>query len=127
VVGALGAGAFDDTAEAANLNYWAYWLGGVRLPQSDDRFMQERELTAWDPLTLLRGLTYGLHHAPGYLDLYAHTLWALLTARPWLPQASQVLAADLRARTEDLLDGDRITARSRRELTTVHYVLRERT
>ncbi|MDT9683571.1 XRE family transcriptional regulator [Streptomyces sp. TRM76323] len=117
----------DDTAEAANLNYWAYWLGGVRLPQSDDRFMQERELTAWDPLTLLRGLTYGLHHAPGYLDLYAHTLWALLTARPWLPQASQVLAADLRTRTEDLLDGDRITARSRRELTTVHYVLRERT
>ncbi|MFJ9794509.1 XRE family transcriptional regulator [Streptomyces sp. NPDC101145] len=115
----------DEAAETANLNYWAYWLGGVRLPQPDDRFMLDCEPTAWDPVTLLRGLTYGLHHAPGYVDLYAHTLWALLTSRPWLPLASPPLAGELTARTEALLDGGGLTERSRRELTTVHYVLRE--
>ncbi|MFI8518721.1 XRE family transcriptional regulator [Streptomyces sp. NPDC085481] len=117
----------DDTAEAANLNYWAYWLGGVRLPQSDDQFMRDRELTAWDPVTLLRGLTYGLHHAPGFVDLYVHTLWALLTAHPWLPQASHVLARDLAERAGRLLDGGGTSERSRRELSTVHYVLLDRT
>ncbi|MGP3685719.1 XRE family transcriptional regulator [Streptomyces sp. IBSNAI002] len=117
----------DDDAEAANLNYWAYWLGGVRLPQADDQFMQDRELTSWDPVTLLRDLTYGLHYAPGYVDLYAHTLWALLAAHPWLPQASKPLAHDLVERAQRLLDGNGISERSRRELTTVHYVLRDRT
>ncbi|MGA5191866.1 XRE family transcriptional regulator [Streptomyces exfoliatus] len=117
----------DDTAEAANLNYWAYWLGGVRLPQSDDQFMQDRELTGWDPVTLLRGLTYGMHHAPGYVDLYAHTLWALLAAHPWLPQASPRLAHDLTQRTSQLLDEGVASARARHELGAVHYVLRDRT
>lgn len=117
----------DDTAEAANLNYWAYWLGGVRLPQADDGFMRDRDPTGWDPVTLLRGLTYGLHYAPGYADLYAHTLWALLTAHPWLPQASGLLVRELEERTGRLLDGRGISERSRRELSTVHYVLRDRT
>ncbi|MEU6928343.1 XRE family transcriptional regulator [Streptomyces sp. NPDC046374] len=117
----------DDIAEAANLNYWAYWMGGVRLPQSDDQFMRDRQLTGWDPTTLLRGLTYGMHQAPGYVDLYVHTLWALLTAHPWLPQASPVLALDLAERAELLLEGGGTSERSRRELNTVHYVLRDRT
>ncbi|WP_405490176.1 helix-turn-helix domain-containing protein [Streptomyces sp. NBC_00096] len=117
----------DDVGETANLNYWAYWLGGTRLPQSDDRFMRDRQLTGWDPVTLLRGLTNGLHRAPGYVDLYAHTLWALLTAHPWLPQASGLLIPDLAERTEHLLDGGGISERARRELTNVHYVLRDRT
>ncbi|APU40981.1 hypothetical protein [Streptomyces sp. TN58] len=78
------------------------------------------------PVTLLRGLTYGLHEAAGYVDLYAHTLWALLTTHPWLVQASALLVCDLAERTERLLDGGRISERSRRELSTVNYVLRDR-
>ncbi|MFE0582628.1 helix-turn-helix domain-containing protein [Streptomyces sp. NPDC058874] len=117
----------DDAGEAANLNYWAYWLGGTRLPQSDDLFMRDRQLTGWDPVTLLRGLTYGLHGAAGYVDLYAHTLWALLTVHPWLAQASGGLVRELAERTECLLDGGRVSERSRRELSTVNYVLRDRT
>ncbi|MFF0432832.1 XRE family transcriptional regulator [Streptomyces sp. NPDC004327] len=113
----------DDTAEAANLNYWAYWLGGVRLPQSDDGFMRDRELTGWDPVTLLRGLTYGMHYSPGYVDLYVHTLWALLTAHPWLPKASPVLARDLTERVVRLLDEGATSQRAHHELNTVHYVL----
>lgn len=109
-------------AEAANLNYWALWLGPLPVPQADDTFMLDRDLSGWDPVTLLRALASGLHVAPGYVDLYAHSLWALLTAFPWLPQAAGPLAAPLRERTVQLLDGVPLSSRSRRELDHVHYV-----
>lgn len=115
----------DDDGEAANLNYWAYWLGAIPRPQADDGFMRDRDLAGWDPVTLLRRLTYGLHQAPGYAELYAHSLWALLTAHPWLPRASPALAASLGERTGRLLDARTISTRSRCELSTVHYVLDE--
>ncbi|MDT9692611.1 XRE family transcriptional regulator [Streptomyces sp. P9(2023)] len=117
----------DDTAEAANLNYWAYWLGALGDPQADDLFMRDRELSGWDPAVLLRRFGQGLViRAPGYLDLYVHSLWALLTAHPWLPQAYRPMAAVLAERTGQLLDGGGISERSRRELTDVHYVLDDR-
>jgi hypothetical protein len=112
----------DDTAEAANLNYWALWLGALPVPQPDDAFMRDRDLTGWDPVTLLRGLAHGLHLAPGYVDLYAHSLWALLTAFPWLPQAAGPLAAPLCEQAGQLLDRAALSGRSRRELAHVHYV-----
>lgn len=113
----------DDTAEAANLNYWALWLGALPVPQPDDTFMRDRALTGWDPVTLLRGLARGLHMAPGYVDLYAHSLWALVTAFPWLPQAVGPVASPLRERLAELMDGAVLSERSRRELARVHYVL----
>jgi hypothetical protein len=116
----------DDDGETANLNYWAYWLGAFTQPQADDAFMCDRDRSDWDPVTLLRrGLAQGLHHAPGYVDLYVHSIWALLTAHTWLPQASPALAADLDDRAVRLLDGDLVSQRSRRELSAVHYVLRQ--
>ncbi|AZQ75815.1 XRE family transcriptional regulator [Streptomyces luteoverticillatus] len=115
----------DEAAEAANLNYWAYWLGAARGPQSNDAFMLDRRLTDWDPVTLLRLLVQGLDEAPTYVELYAHSLWALLTACPWLPQAAPKLSADLRERIERILDSGGISARSRQELGTVTYRLRE--
>ncbi|MEV3858510.1 helix-turn-helix transcriptional regulator [Streptomyces sp. NPDC050095] len=115
----------DDTAEAANLNYWAYWLGALPQAQADDHFMVDRSLTAFDPVTLLRRLHRGLHQAPGYVDLYIHSVWALLSAHPWLPLAAPEIATTLGTQATQLLDGDRISARAKRELTTVHYVLRE--
>ncbi|MFF3277156.1 helix-turn-helix domain-containing protein [Streptomyces chrestomyceticus] len=113
----------DDTAEAANLNYWALWLGALSVPQSDDAFMDDRGLPGWDALTLLRALTRGLVKDPGFVDLYAHSLWALLTAFPWLPQAAGPTARDLHGRCEHLLDEVPLSARARRELGYVHYVL----
>ncbi|SFD55979.1 helix-turn-helix domain-containing protein [Streptomyces aidingensis] len=115
----------DDAGEAANLNYWAYWLGAVPAPQADDRFMPDRD-PVWDPITLLRLLVAGLHEAPGYIDLYVHSLWALLHAHSWLPQAVPSLVGELDLRVQRLLDGGRISARSRRELGAVHYRLQNR-
>ncbi|MEV7977251.1 helix-turn-helix transcriptional regulator [Streptomyces sp. NPDC086519] len=115
----------DDVAETANLNYWAYWLGSIREPQADDGFMLHGP-TNWEPVRLLRGLTAGLHQAPAYMDLYIHSLWALLTVNRWLPLADPALADGLGAHTARLLDldHDRISPRARRELSSVHYVLR---
>ncbi|MFD3549802.1 helix-turn-helix domain-containing protein [Streptomyces sp. NPDC058655] len=115
----------DDTAEAANLNYWAYWLGGYAVAQPDDAFMRDRELTGWDPVTLLRSLTGGIHLAPGYVDLYAHSVWVLVCAFPWLPQAAGRFAAPLHGKVAELLDGAGLSERSRRELGAVAYVLRQ--
>ncbi|MFK0297117.1 helix-turn-helix domain-containing protein [Streptomyces sp. NPDC090442] len=115
----------DDAAEAANLNYWAYWMGALREPQANDHFMADRALTGWDPVTLLRDLARGFVESPGYVDLYAHSLWALLTAHPWLPRASPTLAHSLADRVARILDAGVISPRSRRELGAVHYVLRD--
>ncbi|MER5971830.1 XRE family transcriptional regulator [Streptomyces sp. NPDC002055] len=114
----------DDAAETANLNYWAYWLGAIRGPQANDGFMRDRPRD-WEPVRLLYGLVSGLHQAPGYADLYVHSLWALLTAHRWLPLAAPDLTKQLNGRTEQLLGDRRISPRSRRELSSVHYVLRE--
>ncbi|MFF9057511.1 XRE family transcriptional regulator [Streptomyces sp. NPDC014882] len=114
----------DDAAETANLNYWAYWLGSIREPQSDDSFMRHGP-THWEPVRLLRGLAEGLHQAPAYTDLYVHSLWALLITNRWLPLADPDLTERLSAHTTRLLDHDRISPRARRELSSVHYVLRE--
>ncbi|THA32200.1 XRE family transcriptional regulator [Streptomyces sp. A1277] len=114
----------DDYAESANLNYWAYWLGSIQEPQPDDSFMRHGP-TDWDPVRLLRGLAAGLHQAPAYMDLYVHSLWALLNANPWLPLADAVLTGRLAAHTARLLDHGGISPRARRELSAVHYVLRK--
>ncbi|KRV48657.1 hypothetical protein AQ490_24295 [Wenjunlia vitaminophila] len=114
----------DDTAEAANLNYWAYWLGAMPETQTDDAFMRERTLSDLDPVTLLRRLTHGLGQAPGYVDLYVHSLWALLTAHRWLPTAAPPVADTLARSVGLLLDGGRTSSRARGELSELHYLLR---
>ncbi|WP_367125312.1 XRE family transcriptional regulator [Streptomyces phytohabitans] len=113
----------DDSAEIANLNYWAYWLGSTREPQADDGFMRHG-LTTTEPVRLFRGLATGLQQAPAYRDLYVHSLWALLITNRWLPLADPVLADRLAVHTARLLDHEGISPRARRELSAVHYVLR---
>jgi hypothetical protein len=115
----------DDTGEAANLNYWAYWLGAADGPQANDVFMRDRDLVGWDPITLLRLLIQGVDEAPTYVELYVHSLWALLSVHPWIPKSSPRLAEALSERTTCLLDGGRVSSRARRELSALHYVLNE--
>ncbi|MGI5450591.1 XRE family transcriptional regulator [Streptomyces sp. CA-243310] len=115
----------DDDGEAANLNYWAYWLGVAHQPQADDAFMRDRDLTGLDPVALLRALADGMHFAPGYVDLYTYSMWSLLHAHPWLPEALPSLSVSLAERLDRLLDEGGISPRSRRELASIHYVLHQ--
>ncbi|WP_405643045.1 helix-turn-helix domain-containing protein [Streptomyces uncialis] len=115
----------DDVAETANLNYWAYWLGVWDHPQPNDGFMTDRRSTSFEPVALLRRLVDNLHPAPGYVELYVHSLWALLMAYRWLPLAAPDLAARLRGQAGLLLDGNQLSPRARREISSVQYVLRD--
>ncbi|MEU6539726.1 XRE family transcriptional regulator [Streptomyces sp. NPDC047000] len=114
----------DDTAETANLTYWAYWLGSIQESQRDDGFMRCGH-GHWEPVRLLRGLTAGLHQAPAYVDLHVHSLWALLTRHRWLPLADPEAAERLYTYTSALLDRRVVSRRSGQELGSVHYVLRQ--
>ncbi|MFE7358358.1 XRE family transcriptional regulator [Streptomyces sp. NPDC057543] len=49
----------DDSAEAANLNYWAYWLGSIREPQPDDGFMRDGPLRGGGGLAAARSADGG--------------------------------------------------------------------
>lgn len=113
----------DDTGEMANLNYWAYWLGVDRLPRSNDTFMTDMSGARWDGLTLLRGLANRLDPELGCIDLNAHSVWALLTARRGLLATDPALNADLDARVTVILDSESISAQTRHELEAVHYGL----
>lgn len=116
----------DDRQEAANLNYWAYWIGEHNPPAVTDEFMTG-DLAGWRGTSLLRHLTAGLHPGSGYVDLTVHTVWALLDRRPHLLDDDPALTADLRARVEALLQHpDRLSDQSRSELSQVHYATKMR-
>lgn len=117
----------DDRAEAANLNYWAYWLGAVTQPQADDTFMNDYTLTSWDPVTLLRHMVRSDRQSSGFVDLYAHSLWSLVEAHRWLPQAAPTLAAEVADLSALILDEGQTCSRARHELSVVHFVLRQQT
>ncbi len=113
-----------DIGEAANLNYWAYWLGLDPVPQADDTFMIERPHGSWDGLALLRALSTRLAPDLGCIDLNVHSVWALLGARRGLLIVDPRLNDDLATRVTTLLDSDAVSRQSRAELESVHYGLR---
>lgn len=114
----------DDQGEAANLNYWAYWIGEIPDVELDDTFMGSRRPDTWHGRRLLRHVADRLDPAFGYLDLYVHTLWALLAARPHLLHDGSIDKGVLRNRVEILLDSPEISTQADRELSGVRYALR---
>jgi hypothetical protein len=89
----------DDLGEAANLAYWAYWVGEMR-PELSDDFMASGTLGTWEGRVLLDHLLRRLTPDHEYLVLYVHTLWALLAVRPGL----------LRLQGRSAMLGDRLEA-----------------
>ncbi|MDT0323350.1 helix-turn-helix domain-containing protein [Streptomyces millisiae] len=114
----------DDAGEAANLNYWAYWLGLDPLPRADDGFMASRSSRQWDASALLRAMASRLDPGLACIDLNVHSVWALLAAHPALLTVDARLTADLAGRVLRLLDSDSASSRARRELEQLNYGLR---
>ena len=113
----------SDTGEAANLAYWAYWVGETSAPQLSDDFIADGTLGPWSGHTLLTHLVGGITPEHGYMELSVHSVWALLQARPsllWSGAASRAL----RDRLPIMLDGGELSPRGRRELESIRYAIR---
>ncbi|MGW2269196.1 helix-turn-helix domain-containing protein [Streptomyces yangpuensis] len=113
----------DDAGEAANLNYWAYWIGESPHLQLTDDFIAASGAPFWHGHKLLRHLVAGLAPDRGFFDLNTHTLWALLAARPGLLRTSSAGRA-LGDRLPVLLDSTDPSTRTRRELEGIRYAIR---
>ena len=113
----------SDACQAANLNYWAYWIGETTETYSSDEFMAG-DLGPWPGMALLRRFADNLDSTESLFDLYVHSLWALLERRGRLLDSNPQLAQVLADRGEMLLDEGDLSGQSRRELEQVHYGVR---
>ncbi len=113
----------SDECHAANLNYWAYWVGEIAPTYSSDHFMAG-ELGPWRGAILLQTLQNKLLATEPTIDIYAHSLWALLQRRAWLLEEDPLLARSLCDRVEALIDAPEISAQSRRKLDNIYFGIR---
>lgn len=115
-------GLATEQGTAANLTYWAYWVGEISGQWTNDSEMLHDQ--AWSGETLLQSLTEGIVHAP-YRELCAHTLWALIRVKRGLvagPGAADRIGTAIDAALADGMVPDA----ARRKLEQVDYLVRSR-
>lgn len=113
----------DEAGEAANLNYWAYWIGETAHLELNDDFIAARTPGPWPGDKLLTHLAQGLAPHHGYVDLNIHSVWSLLQIRPNLLRSGTAGHA-LRDRLPVMLDSRELSTRGRRELENIRYAIR---
>jgi len=116
-------GLADDTQEAANLNYWAYWVGEISDVQVDDGFMAPDRPTTWEGVHLFEHLLASLRPTSDHIELNVHTLWSLVLARPRLLDSRPELRALAGGKLDEVDRGD-LPSRTRQELASVGYAIR---
>ncbi|MBV9448044.1 MAG: helix-turn-helix domain-containing protein [Streptosporangiaceae bacterium] len=107
-----------ETAETANLNYWAFWTGELDEQQTSDEFIGSTSPLSWHGGQLVRHLAGRLHGNIGFTELNIRSLHTLIRVRPAL---ARPVSGDLQATITRLLDEDQVSAPARRELETLRY------
>ncbi|MGW6197998.1 helix-turn-helix domain-containing protein [Kribbella sp. NPDC055110] len=94
----------DERHAAANLTYWAYWLGEINEPHADDSFLLTANSTrSWSGVRLANHVLEHLtDHVNGPLNI--HSLWQLVLARPELLEYDRELRRRTGERVEEALD-----------------------
>jgi transcriptional regulator with XRE-family HTH domain len=110
----------DETGEAANLNYWAFWTGELGEQQATDAFIGTMPVDAWHGRRLARHLLDRLHGNIGFTELNIHSLWALIRIRPGMAGVP-VLADELETKIARLLDEREVSSQARNELEVLRY------
>ncbi|MDP8927049.1 MAG: helix-turn-helix domain-containing protein, partial [Actinomycetota bacterium] len=113
----------SDECQAASLNYWAYRIGEVVVTHHSDDFMAT-DLGGWNGMTLLRRLRDNLHATEPAVDIYVHSLWALLQRRARILEHDPQLAGSIGERVETFSDAQDLSEQSRRELQDLRYGVR---
>ncbi|TDW98239.1 helix-turn-helix transcriptional regulator [Kribbella sp. VKM Ac-2566] len=94
----------DERHAAANLTYWAYWLGEINEPHTDDAYLITATSTrSWSGVRLANHL---LEHLTDQVNapLNIHSLWQLVLARPELLEYDRELRQRTGERVETALD-----------------------
>lgn len=117
----IAAGLSSDIGIAANLRYWAYWVGEVPELWDADAAMTRAGTNGWSGELLLGSLLDGILNAP-YRDLSAQTLWALLRVRKRLA-SDPAWTGRIRQAVQRALDSGRLDDSSARKLDAVNYTL----
>lgn len=118
------AGLPDGRGDAANLNYWAYWIGELSDEQADDGFMLSADLRSWGGAHLLRHLTNRLDPASGHLPLNLHTLYTLVASRPSILTNWPPVRRPLSEAIDRALASDSLTRTERDQFAGLRYALR---
>ena len=107
----------SDECEVANLHYWAYWLGESPGTHHEDGFMAQ-DPGPWAGAVVAGRLAESLMPGNSCVDLYVHTLWALLKRPigPYLVQADRAFCASAVKGSERLLEDAALMPETRREL-----------
>jgi hypothetical protein len=95
-------GISSDQGQATNLNYWAYWVGETSATHYSAEFMS-RPYGDWGGSILLGRLIDNLRPSETLVDLYVHSLAALLKHRPHLLRQHPAHATALRDHADCLL------------------------
>ncbi|WP_327007079.1 helix-turn-helix domain-containing protein [Dactylosporangium sp. NBC_01737] len=114
----------DEPGEAANLNYWAYWIGELNDEQTSDRFMLDADTRSWTGARLLHHLLRRLDPESPHLPLNICTLHTLVASRPSLLNGHPTVRASLGEALGKLAATGTLGQVERNQLAGLQYAVR---
>jgi hypothetical protein len=111
------------SAEVANLNYWAHWIGELGDEQTSDTFMLNADTRSWTGARLLQHLLPRLDPESPHRPLNLCTLHALVASRPSLLSGPPATRASLAAAI-DRLASTTLARTERDQVAGLKYAIR---